>query len=65
MCRITSIPVEAGNACDISVAVTVKSIYVPHSQHLRRFCKLLIPASTSGVVAHRVVSNTSVCVCVF
>ena len=61
MCRITSFTVEDGNAWDISVAFTVKSIYVPHSQHLRRICKLLIPAS--GVVAHRVVSNTSICVC--
>jgi len=62
MCRITSIPVEAGNACDISVAFTVKSMYVSHSKHLRGFLKLLSPAAASGVVAHRVFSNTSICV---
>lgn len=62
MWRVTSIAVEAGNACDISVAFTVKSMHVPHSQHLRRFLKLLSPASASGVFAHCVVSNTSICV---
>jgi hypothetical protein len=62
MCRVTSIPVEAGNACDISVAFTVESMYVPQSQHLHRFFKSLSPAAASGVIAHHVVSNNSICV---